>query len=183
MADDQPPYQIITILAHDEAAVTYLAQSSGTSRYVALKVADTPDADAVMARYDDWKAALARVRHARISRLLDVGRAGDNRVYFASEYVAGSSIATVHARARWTAAERVEIIRQISDGLAAVHAEGLAHMSVCASRVKIAMNSGVQATLLGLGTSLVLDGAAPQPDLDAQRLAELSRFLGADAPA
>lgn len=176
--DDPPPYDIVTILARDADAVTYLARGFVSSAHVALKIIDAPDLAAIVSRIHEWKDRLSNAHHPGISRMVDAGAAGRGRAYLATEYVAGPSLDYLLRHGTLTTAERLDVARQLADALAAMHAQGLAHMRVDSSRVKLAMSGGVQATILGLGSSLIVAGSAPQPDLDVRGLVELCGVLG-----
>ena len=180
---DDPPYDIVTILARDAEAVTYLARGFMSSEHIALKVIDVPDVDVIVSRAREWKTRLTNARHRGISRLIDAGAAGRGRAYLATEYVAGSSLDYLLRHGFLEAANRIDIARQLADALAAMHDLGLAHMRIDSSRVKVATSGGVQATLLGIGTSLIVTGSLPQPDLDVRALVELCSTLGVPVPA
>ena len=180
--DHRIPYEIVTILARDAGAITYLAHPDGASQYVALKMIDRCDVPAVLSRFQQWKGALGRERHSSIARLIDVGQASSGSAYVATEYVTGSSLDALLRRGTLAEAERRDIARQLAEALEAAHAQGLAHMKLAASRVKIATRRGVAATLLGLGSSLVVEGMRSQPDLDVRMLADMCRHLGVELP-
>jgi hypothetical protein len=175
--DEAPPFDIVTILARDADAVTYLARGFAPSEHVALKIIDGPDVGAIAARIHLWKTRLVNVRHSGMSRLVDAGRAGRGRVYLATEYIPGRSLDDLLRHGTLTALERADIARQAAAALAAVHAQGLAHMRVDASRVKLAVSGGVHVTILGLGASLIVAGAPPEPALDVRALVDLCRLL------
>jgi serine/threonine protein kinase len=179
---DPSPYHIVTLLARDANAVTYLAHRPGTPEHIALKVIAGCDAAAIVARFDDWKTALACARHPNIARLIDVGHATGGGVYVVSEYVTGPSLDLLARRGTLATAERLEIVRQVACALEDMHTRGLAHMKLHVSRIKIAMTAGIHVTLLGFGTRLIVDGAAPQPDLDVRMLTEMCGDLGVDLP-
>jgi serine/threonine protein kinase len=176
-ADDGPPFDIVTILARDAEAVTYLARGFVSTEHVALKIIETHELAAIASRIHAWKTRLIAVRHPAISRLVDAGAAGRGCAYLATEYVAGPSLDYLLRHGTLTAAERLDIARQLADAIAAMHAHGLAHMRVDASRVKLATSGGVRATLLGLGSNLIVAGLVPQPDLDVRALVELCAVL------
>lgn len=176
--DDPPPFDIVTILARDADAVTYLARGFVSPDHIALKIIDVPDLAAIVSRVWEWKTRLTNARHPGISRLIDAGAAGHGRAYLATEYVAGSSLDHLLRHGSLTKAERLDIARQVTDALAAMHDQGLPHMRVDSSRIKVATSGGVQATLLGIGTSLIVAGSLPQPELDVRALVELFRALG-----
>ncbi len=176
------PYQIVTLMARDAQGVTYLARPVGATSHVALKiVGPRDDADAILDRARTWKTALAHVRHPHIARLLDAGAAAEACVYIAAEYIAGPALALPACRDRLTRADRLAVVAQLADALETLRARDLAHMRLDRSRVKISAQDGVHATMIGLGTGLIVDGLRPQPERDIEALAELARELGVDA--
>ena len=180
MEDDPCPYQVLAPIGDDPSAVTYLAQALTRARgYVALKVlGPRDDVDDILSRYQRWKAPLTRLRHPGIARLLDVGLTEDGLLYVASEYVAGWPLTAIGSRASMGMDERAEIARQLTDAIAAAHAEGLAHLKLDASKVKISTADGLHATILGLGSSLIVDGSEAQREPDLAALVRLVHDLG-----
>ena len=181
-ADESLPFEIITILAQDADAVTYLARGFVSPSFIAVKILAAPDMPAMLSRIHAWKTRLERVRHAGISRFVDAGAAGAGRVYLATEYVAGTSLGYLLRHRTLTAPDRSAIAQQVADALAAMHGQGLAHMRLNASRIKVATSGGVRATILGLGSSLIVEGQTPQPDRDIAALADVCRALGISRP-
>src|SRR5436305_14749482 len=73
------PYRVLTILARDAAAATYLAQALSGSAHVALKIEPRADVAAIVARFRQRAATFASATPPSVARLLDVGPAGDGR--------------------------------------------------------------------------------------------------------
>ena len=181
--DDEPcPYRVLAPIGEGSSGVTYLAQAlTGARGYVALKVlGPRDDVDAVLSRYQHWKPALARIQHPSVGRLLDVGLTAEGLLYVASEYVAGWPLTALGSRASMGMDERVEIARQLTGAVDAAHAAGVVHLKLDTSTVKISTANGPHATILGLGLSLVVDGANGQPDVDRIALARIIRELGVE---
>jgi len=176
------PYRIVTLLAGDAGAVTYLAHTmSGAPRYVALKVLlSCREPDAILARFDRWKRALAELRHPSAAPIVDAGRVDSASIYLAADYVAGSPLRPILDGL--TRDDRADIVRQLDAALRAAHDRGLAHLRLDASRIKIATTAGLRAVMLGLGAALVVDGAAPDPAPDREALARLAHDFGVPAP-
>src|SRR5437660_969697 len=174
--DDRFPYRIVTLLAGDLDGVTYLARTtSGAPKYVALKVLRScSDRAAVVSRFERWRPALAAVTHPSMAPLLDVGPAGDRSIYLVAEYVPGSTLKPLLQSPGLDAGQRAELVRQIVAAVRTAHGRGLAHMRLDASRIKITAAAVVRAHILGLGTALIVDGTAPDPELDRRALVRIA---------
>jgi serine/threonine-protein kinase len=168
----------------DAAGVTYLAQAPGGTRgYAALKVyGPRDDVEAVLSRYRRWQPALAGLVDPGIARLLDVGLTVDGRLFVASEYIAGWPLTALRSHASVGAAERAELARQLTSAIDAVHEAGLVHLKLDASKVRLSMTYGPRATVLGLGSSLIVDGASGSPEVDRLALAAVLRELDGESP-
>jgi serine/threonine protein kinase len=183
--DDEPcPYQVLAPIGEGARGVTYLAQPlSGLGGYVALKILQSrDDVDAVLSRYQQWKDALARIHHPGIATLLDVGLTADGLLYVASAYVPGWPLTAVASHPSFGASERHEIASQLTAAIQSAHAEGVVHLELDASKVKISTASGTHSTILGFGASLVLDGGDGDREDDWRALATIIGQLGVDPP-
>jgi hypothetical protein len=56
------------------------------------------------------------------------------------------------------------------------------HLKLDPSKVKISIANGARATILGFGSSLIVDGAVPRPEPDLRALLGLVRYLGIELP-
>ena len=101
-------------------------------------------------------------------------------MYVASEYVAGWPLAALSSRVSVGMPERVEIARQLTGAVDAAHAAGVVHLTLDASKVKVSTANGPRATILGLGSSLIVDGASGQPDVDRLAPTRIIRDLGSE---
>ena len=183
--DDGPcPYQVMAPMSEGARGVTYLAQAlRGARGYVALKVhGPRDDTAAVLSRYQLWKPALATVRHPSVGQLLDVGLTAEGLLYVASEYVGGWPLTALGSRAEVEIGERARMAHQLIGAMSEAHAAGVAHLKLDASRVKISTANGPHATILGLGSSLIVDGAEARPEPDLLALVGLVRDLGIELP-
>jgi len=173
------PYQVVTLLGGGPHDVTYLAQTvPGTGRYVALKILGArTDVSDILSRYRQLRPALARLRHPHLSPLVDAGPAGPNQIYIASEYVTGAPLVLFSGRPTATPRDRLAIAHQVVAAVAAAHACGIAHAKLDRTRVKVTDSNGVVATVLGFGTSLIVDGPR-SVDVDLPALVQIVRDLG-----
>ena len=160
--------------------MTYLAQAlTGRAGMSRLKVlAPRDDVDAVLSRYQHWKPALGRIQHSGVGRLLDVGLTSEGLLYVACDYVPGWPLSTLGSRAAIGMAERADIARQLTGALGAAHEADVVHLRLDASKVRISTANGLHATILGFGSSLVVDGANGHPDIDRLTLARILAQLG-----
>jgi len=174
------PFHIVAPIAESRTGTTYLAQPTTRGRgIVALKVfAPRDDADDVLARYERWRPALARVAHPHVARLVDLGLTDEGLVYTASEFVAGWPLDAIDDHKSIGPDGRTEIARQVTAAVAAIHDAGLAHLALEGSNVRVSTASGVHATVLGLGVRLIVDGDEPSSDVDRIALAKLHYRLG-----
>lgn len=185
MEDEPCPYQVLAPIGEGSNGVTYLAQAvSGMGGYVALKILKPrDDVDAVLSRYRYWQAVLARITHPSVNRLLDVGLTAGGRLYVASEYVAGWPLDSLGSHAAIGSAERLELARQLTGAIDVAHQFGVVHLDLDASKVKVSMAAGLQASILGLGSRMIVDGVAgvaSRPDLDRLALGRIVRLLGVE---
>jgi serine/threonine protein kinase len=118
---------VAKLYAGDLSSV-YLAEADEGGERIALKVLrHVPDAGGgrLFDRFLQEYEVIARVRHANVVRIFDLGIA-DDHAYIAMEYLAAGSLADRLSQALppETAAEYV---RQIAGALAAIHAAGILH--------------------------------------------------------
>lgn len=188
--EEQCPYHVLAPMAEDRGGTVYLAQArTGARGYVALKLyAPQVDAEAAVRRYQRWKPVLDAVQHPHVRALSDVGLTIDRRLYAASEYVVGSTLAMSEIVAALRQPDRIEIAGQLIDAVDAMHAAGLAHLGLAPSRVKFSTTTkagatpGATAIVLGLGVSLVIDGLEVSRAPDLVALAHLVRVVGVPLP-
>ena len=178
------PYQVLTPIAENASATTYLAQALTRTRgYVALEVfAPRRDAEAILARYRHWSPMLEAVQHPALCRMLDVNLTAQGVLYVASEYVHGWPLTTLDGRPSSDVASRTSIAHQLAGAIETAHAAGVPHLALGATKVKCSTDGGMRATILGLGAKLIVDGLPAEPDADVAALVALVRQLGVELP-
>lgn len=184
MEADPCPYQVMAPIGQDSHGVTYLAQAlTGARGYVAVKVHGLRgDAEAVLSRFQTWKPSLIRLQHPSVSRLLDVGLTPEGLLYVASEYVGGWPLTNMSDHPSVGVDARATLARQLIGAVDAAHAVGVAHLKLDASKVKISTANGPHATILGFGSTLILDGAEAHRQPDVLSLVSIVRGLGVELP-
>ena len=184
MARDAPTYQPVGVIAEDHAAITYLAQPlrpAGSPAYVALKIlAKSVDGDAALVRFEHWKPMLTSFRHPGLAPIVDAGMTDAGAVYLASRFVVGSPLTLIGTRAATDARQRIAIARQLIDAIEIAHDAGLVHLKIRPSLVRVAAAPKVHVTVLGLGSSLILDDVRGDRRQDLAALAGVITELGVE---
>ncbi|HEY4119866.1 MAG TPA: serine/threonine-protein kinase [Byssovorax sp.] len=172
-------YVVLDCLGEGASSIVYGAYDPELDRKVALKVLREGFAatDAEPASQLREARAMAKLGHANIVAVHDVGVAGD-RVFIAMELVDGATL-----RAWLAAVERPtpEILGALCDagrGLAAMHAAGLVHRDFKPENVLVGKDGRARVTDLGLAR--VLHGPRGEgPDSDRRAAAPDSGKAGA----
>jgi eukaryotic-like serine/threonine-protein kinase len=104
-------YEIRDVLGEGGMGIVYLAeQTHPIRRRVALKVIKLGvDSRRATARFESEQQALALMDHPNIAHVYEAGATEDGRLYFAMEYVAGTSITEFCDHARMSVPERVRL--------------------------------------------------------------------------
>lgn len=144
-------YQLYALVGAGQSGVVYRALDRRHGEVVALKLLG-PDALGDTGHANHVRELLragARVQHANVARIRDVGQL-DGVIYVASEYVRGISLKDALSRTgRIPLYAALRVARQICAGLGAIHAAGTAHGALHPSNIVLA--PGVDTKLLDLG--------------------------------
>ena len=112
-------------------------------RQVALKVIKAGmDTKEVVARFESERQALALMDHPAIARVFDGGTTPEGRPYFVMEYVPGLPITEHCDEHRLTAAERLELLAEVCDGVQHAHQKAVIHRDLKPSNILICMVDG-----------------------------------------
>lgn len=125
---DVPGYEILGELGRGGMGVVFKARQLALQRVVAIKMLRnwTQAGEKEFARFRAEAEAIARLQHANIVQIYDVGDAG-GRPYFVLEYVAGGNLAqrlTGTPQSPRLAAKFVEVLARAVD---AAHGNGIVH--------------------------------------------------------
>ena len=151
-------FEIRRELGRGAQSVVYLAWDPQLQREVAIKTMRFSGADAATnASLMAEARAVSRLRHANVVPIFDVGEEA-GFPYLVFEYVAGRSLAeAIAAEGRLSRAQAAEWMRQVLDGLAAAHAEGLVHRDLKPSNLFGSPQTGIR-----LGGSIFSDSLSPE---------------------
>jgi serine/threonine protein kinase/tetratricopeptide (TPR) repeat protein len=118
-------------------------QERPVRRKVALKLIKAGmDTEQVVARFESERQALALMNHPNIAQVFDAGKTERGRPYFAMELVKGEPITTYCDRQRLTTQERLELFRQVCEGVQHAHQKGIIHRDLKPSNVLVTLQDG-----------------------------------------
>jgi eukaryotic-like serine/threonine-protein kinase len=153
-----PGYQLICRVGKGAMATVYKARQVSLDRIVAIKVLPrrmSESKDFVDRFYKEGKAA-ARLSHNNIVQAIDVGCSPKGYHYFVMEFIEGKTLYDMmqsppHGDGhRFSEAEALDIMSQMSDALAHAHARGLIHRDVKPKNIILTPEGVAKLTDLGL---------------------------------
>ena len=139
------PYRLITRIGAGGCGVVYYAeQEEPVRRKVALKIVKLGmDTEAVIARFDLERQALAQMDHPNVARVLDAGATAWGRPYFVMELVEGEKITDFCDANRFGVRQRLELFIQVCRAIQHAHQKGLIHRDIKPSNVLVQLQDGV----------------------------------------
>jgi tetratricopeptide (TPR) repeat protein/tRNA A-37 threonylcarbamoyl transferase component Bud32 len=160
-------YMIVGLLGAGAMGAVYAAYDTELERKVALKLlhgADGADAERLRARVRAEAQAMARLAHANVIRVYEIG-AHDARLFIAMELVDGTTLSRwLRAAPRgWRAI--VAVLRAAGRGLVAAHEAGIVHRDFKPDNVLVARDGQVFVTDFGLARPVTAAPAGPAADL------------------
>ena len=137
-------YELLQLIGQGSFGGVYRARHVHTGQIHALKLArDTVDPDGTARVLAEARAA-ASLRHPNVVGIIDGGVAASGEAFIVMELLEGSTLSQVIAReGPLPPARASRIARQMLDGLAAAHGNGIVHRDVKPSNVFITMASDV----------------------------------------
>jgi len=168
-------YVLLKKLGQGGMGAVYLARHVKLRKIVALKVLSQnltshPD---VVARFEREMAAVGAMEHPHIVRAYDAGaEAGIH--YLVMEYVEGMDVSRkIHESGPLSVPEALSVLRQVAQGLAYAHEQGLVHRDIKPSNLFWTTNQEIKILDMGL--------ARLQQDEVAEELTSTGQVLGTPA--
>jgi eukaryotic-like serine/threonine-protein kinase len=132
----QSRFTIVSEMARGSMSRVYRAVDGETGRTVCLKVQLPEKNQAAMARASAHEARPSegeiaiQISHPHVVRTFEYGDSNKGEHYLVMEYIDGVSFQYVRESRLARTAQRVELLAQAAEGLAAVHAAGFLHHDI-----------------------------------------------------
>ncbi len=149
-------YQIIKTLGEGGMANVYLANDIILDRNVAVKVlrGDLANDEKFVRRFQREALSASSLSHPNIVEMYDVGD-DDGQYYIVMEYVDGKTLKQVlKQRGHLSVTEVVDIMLQVTDGLAHAHDSYIIHRDIKPQNIMILSNGMIKITDFGVATAL-----------------------------
>jgi eukaryotic-like serine/threonine-protein kinase len=167
-------YRLVQKLGQGGMGEVWLAeQTTPIRRTVAVKLIKAGmDTNAVVARFESERQALALMDHANIAKVFEAGSTPDGHPFFVMEYVSGIPITDYCDKHRLSVRERLELFTQVCEGVQHAHQKAIIHRDLKPSNVLVVLQDNKS-------TPKIIDFGLAKAT--AQRLTERTMFteLGA----
>lgn len=152
-------YRVVAFLGRGGMGAVYRVHDAELNRDVALKfIRPELDDPNVMERFKREIALSSLITHRNVLRVYDLGE-NDGVKYLTMQCVEGEDLAALLRREKRIPVERaVAIFRQICEGLAAAHEQGVLHRDLKPANVMIGANDHVYLTDFGLARTAEQSG-------------------------
>ncbi len=154
------PYSLVRKLGEGGFGVVYLAeQTRPVKRRVALKlIKPGMDTEAVVARFEAERQALAVMDHPGVAKVLDGGTTDDGRPFFVMEFVDGTPISAFCDTRKLSLRERVELFVGVCEAVQHAHAKGIVHRDLKPSNILVGEVDGkARPKVIDFGIAKALD--------------------------
>jgi serine/threonine protein kinase/WD40 repeat protein len=150
-----PGYEILEELGRGGMGIVYLARQVGLDRLVALKVvlAGAQAGPEELARFRREAEAIARLHHANVVEIYEVGEQG-GAPHFSMELCAGGSLAQQLAGGPLALRRAAELVEILAHAVQAAHEAGVIHRDLKPANVLLAADGTPKITDFGLAKKL-----------------------------
>ena len=149
-------YEIIKTIGEGGMANVYLANDTILDRKVAIKVlrGDLSNDEKFIRRFQREALSVSNLSHPNIVEVYDVGEE-DGQYYIVMEYIEGKTLKQLlKKRETLTLPEVIDIMLQLTDGLAHAHESYIIHRNIKPQNIMILDNGLVKITDFGIAMAL-----------------------------
>ena len=149
-------YEIVKSIGEGGMANVYLAKDTILERNVAVKVlrGDLSADDKFIRRFEREAQSVSNLSHKNIVEVYDVG-VEDNEHYIVMEYIEGKTLKQLlKKRESLTITEVIDIMTQLTDGIAHAHESYIVHRDIKPQNVMILDNGLIKITDFGIAMAL-----------------------------
>ena len=149
-------YEIIKLIGEGGMANVYLAYDTILERNVAVKVlrGDLADDEKFVRRFQREALSASSLSHPNIVEMYDVGEDNGN-FYIVMEYIDGQTLKQlIKKRGHLTVPEAIDIMLQLTDGLAHAHDSYIIHRDIKPQNIMIEDNGRIKITDFGIAMAL-----------------------------
>ena len=152
--DISPRYRVLRALGEGGMGEVYLAHDRELNREVALKIIRTDLADnpAILERFKREIQLSSNITHKNVLRVYDLGES-DGVKFLTMQFIEGQDLATMMRIERLSIRTVIDIFRQMCEGLAAAHEQGVIHRDLKPQNIMIEKTGRVAVTDFGLAKS------------------------------
>lgn len=137
-------YKLVERIGEGGVGVVWMAQQQQPlRRLVALKILKLGmDTQAVVARFEAERQALALMDHPNIAKVFDAGVTASGRPYFVMELVRGVPITQYADGHQLSTPERLALFIAVCDAIQHAHQKGIIHRDLKPSNILVTENGG-----------------------------------------
>ncbi|MBQ2872638.1 MAG: Stk1 family PASTA domain-containing Ser/Thr kinase [Bacilli bacterium] len=149
-------YEIVKSIGEGGMANVYLAEDSILDRKVAIKVlrGDLSADDKFIRRFEREAQSVSNLSHQNIVEVYDVG-VEDGEHYIVMEYIEGKTLKQLlKKRESLTLTEVIDIMTQLTDGIAHAHESYIIHRDIKPQNIMIEDNGLIKITDFGIAMAL-----------------------------
>ena len=149
-------YEIIKTIGEGGMANVYLAHDTILDRKVAIKVlrGDLSNDEKFIRRFKREALSVSNLSHPNIVEVYDVGEE-DGNYYIVMEYIEGKTLKQLlQKRGALTLTEVIDIMSQLTDGLAHAHEAYIIHRDIKPQNIMIEDNGRIKITDFGIAMAL-----------------------------
>ena len=149
-------YEVTKLIGEGGMANVYLGYDTILERDVAIKVlrGDLADDEKFVRRFRREAQNASLLSHPNIVQIYDVGE-DDGNFYIVMEYIKGQTLKQlIKKRGKLTPAETVDIISQLTDGLAHAHDSYIIHRDIKPQNIMILEDGMVKITDFGIAMAI-----------------------------